>query len=85
MPFFIRPYQAREEDKRVLDKEMKTSCYLGILKEGFSAYSIPVMLVTRKLTQDKSSNRFLAFKHQNCQKQPCISFSKGCIYNIGKF
>ena len=43
MPFFIIPYQVREEDKRVLDKEMKRLCYLGILKEGFSAYSSPVM------------------------------------------
>ena len=51
MPFFIRPYQVKEEDKRVLDKEMKRLCYLGILKEGFSAYSSPVMLVSRKLTQ----------------------------------
>ena len=52
-PFFIRPYEVREEDKRVLDKEMKRLCYLGILKKGFSAYSHPVMLVSRKLTQDK--------------------------------
>ena len=52
-PFFIRPYQVREEDERVLDKEMKRLCYLGILKEGFSAYSSPVILVSRKLTQDK--------------------------------
>ena len=28
-------------------------CYLGILKEGFSAYSSPVMLVSRKMTKDK--------------------------------
>ena len=53
MPFFIRPYQVREEDKRVLDKEMKRLCYLGILKEGFLAYSSPIILVSRKLTQDK--------------------------------
>ena len=53
MPFFIRPYQVKEEDKRVPDKEMKRLCYLGILKEGFSAYSSPVMLVSRKLTKDK--------------------------------
>ena len=32
---------------------MKWLCYLGILKEGFSAYSSPVMLMSRKLTQDK--------------------------------
>ena len=32
---------------------MKWLCYLGILKEGFSAYSSPVMLICRKLTSDK--------------------------------
>ena len=35
--FFIRPFHAKEEDKTILDKEMKRLCYLGILKEGFSA------------------------------------------------
>ena len=45
-PFFIRPFHAKEEDKAILDKEMKWLCYLGILKEGFSAYSSPVMLVS---------------------------------------
>ena len=52
-PFFIRPYHVREEGKRILDKEMKRSCYLGILKEGFSACTCPVMLISRKVTQDK--------------------------------
>ena len=32
---------------------MKGLCYLGILKEGFSAYSSPVMLINRKMTKDK--------------------------------
>ena len=32
---------------------MKRLCYLCILKEGFSAYSTLVMLISRKLTQDK--------------------------------
>ena len=32
---------------------MKQLCYMGILKEGFSAYSSPVMLISRKLTKDK--------------------------------
>ena len=52
-PFFIRPFHAREEDKAILDKGMKRLCYLGILKEGFSAYSCPVMLISRKVMQDK--------------------------------
>ena len=52
-PFFIRPFHAKEEDKNILDKEIKRLCYLGILKEGFSAYSSPIMLISRKLTKDK--------------------------------
>ena len=52
-PFCIRPYHVREEDKKVIDKEMKCLCYLGILKEGFSPYSSQVMLISQKLTQDK--------------------------------
>ena len=48
-PFLIRPSHAKEEDK-----EMKRLCYLGILKEGFSAYSGPVMLISsRKMMKDK--------------------------------
>ena len=52
-PFFIRPYHVREEDKAVIDKEMKRLCYMGILNEGFLAYSSLVMLISRKLTKDK--------------------------------
>ena len=52
-PFFIRPYHVKEEDKALIDKEMKCLCYLGILKEGLLAYSSPVMLISRKLAQDK--------------------------------
>ena len=46
IPFFIRPNHIREKDKRILDKEMKRLCCLGILKEDFSAYSSPVMLIS---------------------------------------
>ena len=52
-PFFVRPYYVKEEDKAFIDKEMKCLCYLGILKEGFSAYSSPVMLISKTVTQDK--------------------------------
>ena len=50
--FFIRPYHVREEDKAFIYKEMKQLCYMGILKEGFSAYSSPEILISRKLTKD---------------------------------
>ena len=47
--FLIRPYHIREEDKKVIDKEMRCLCYLGILKEGFFLYSSLVMLISRKM------------------------------------
>ena len=62
-PFFIRPFHAKEEDKAIVDKEMKWLCYLVILKEGFSAYSRPVMLVSQKVTQDKRV--VMDFRHLN--------------------
>ena len=34
-PFFIRPYHVKEEDRAVIDKEMRRLCCIGILKEGF--------------------------------------------------
>ena len=36
--FFIGPYHVKEEDKNMLDIEMKRVCYLGIFKEGFSIF-----------------------------------------------
>ena len=43
-PFFIRPYHAREEDKAILDKEMKRLCFFrnfkrrifSLLKSGYA-------------------------------------------------
>ena len=46
-----------------MDKETKRLCYLGILKEGFTAYSNPVMLISRKMMQDKRVTT--DFRHLN--------------------
>ena len=85
-PFFLRPFHAREEDKTILDKEMKRLCYLGILKEGFSAYSNPVMLISRKMTQDKRV--VTDFRHLNmriAKNNLAISFIKGHVHIARKF
>ena len=60
---FIRSYHVKEDSKALIDQEMKKSCYLGILKEGFSVYSSPVMLISRKLTKDKTV--VTDFRHLN--------------------
>ena len=44
---------------------MKWLCYMGILKKGFSAYSSPVMLISRKLTKDKKV--VAEFRHLNAR------------------
>ena len=62
-PFSIRPFHPKQEDKVILDKGMKTLCYLGILKECFSAYSSPVMLISRKMMQDETV--VTDFRHLN--------------------
>ena len=41
LPFFIQPYHVKEEDRAVLDREMRRLCYLGILKEGFQHIQVP--------------------------------------------
>ena len=74
----------KEEDKTLIDKEMKHLCYPGILKEGFLAYSSPVMVISRKLTQD--SRVVTDFRHLNVRiaktiwHTPCLKE----IFSIGK-
>ena len=60
---FLRPYHVKVKDKDLINKEIKRLCYLGILKEGFSPYSSPVMLISRKPTEDKSIVTY--FRHLN--------------------
>ena len=52
-PFFIRPYNVKEEDKAFIYKKWSFYAILGVLKEGFSAYPSPVMLMSRHVTRDK--------------------------------
>ena len=67
-PFLVRPFHIKEEDKIILDKEMKRLCYLAILKEGFSAYSSLAMLISRKMTKGKSGYRLQTSKYVNCKE-----------------
>ena len=71
-PFFIEPYHVKEEDEALIDKEMKCLCYLGILKEGFSPYSSPVILISRKLMRDKRVITDFRHKCENRKKQSGI-------------
>ena len=47
-PFFVRPYPMREEQKKVIQKEMDRLEHLGIICKGLTGYSSPVVLVKCK-------------------------------------
>ena len=47
-PFFVRPYPMREEQKKVIQKEMDRLEHLGIIHKGLTGYSSPVVLVNWK-------------------------------------
>ena len=46
--FFVRPYPMREEQKKVMQKEMDRLEHLGIIRKGLTGYSSPVVLVKWK-------------------------------------
>ena len=44
-PFFVCPYPMREEQKKVIQKEMDRLEHLGIIQKGLTGYSSLVVLV----------------------------------------
>ena len=46
--FFVQPYPMREEQKKVIQKEMERLEHLGIIRKGLTGDSSPVILVKRK-------------------------------------
>ena len=51
--FFVRPFPLSESDKPFMDKQMERLVSLGILSKNSTSHTSPVMLITRKITQDK--------------------------------
>ena len=47
-PFFVRQYPMREEQKKVIQKEMDRLKHLGIIRKGLTGYSSLVILVKQK-------------------------------------
>ena len=52
-PFFVRPFLLSETDKPFMDQQMERLVSLGILRKNSTSHTSPVMLITRKLTNDK--------------------------------
>ena len=94
-PFFIRPFPIKENEKDVVDKEMRKGCLLGILRKGMSSYSSPIMLIPRKLTgiprivtdfRHLNSRLVTDFRHLNSRLvtlQPSILLVRDAIQKLG--
>ena len=52
-PFFVRPFPISEKDKPIMDRQMNRLVSLGILSAHNTSHTSPVMLIARKVTQDK--------------------------------
>ena len=52
-PFFVRPFPISEKDKPFMDEQMERLVSLGILSKNSTSHTLPVMLITRKMTKDK--------------------------------
>ncbi len=53
-PFFVRPFPIATRDKPFMDRQMARLVHLGILtKNASTSHTSPVMLISRKLTNDK--------------------------------
>ena len=48
--FYIRPFPVKEEEKVIVEREMRKRCLVGILRPGLSSYSSPIMLTPRKMS-----------------------------------
>ena len=47
-PFLVRPYPMREEQKKVIQKEIDRLEHLGIIQKELTSYSSPVVLLKQK-------------------------------------
>ena len=52
-PFYIRPYTVSQAEKVLIDRELERLERMGVLAQGMTDFSSPVMLVSKKGTKDK--------------------------------
>ena len=77
--FFVRSFPLSETDKGSVDGQMERLVSLGILSKKSTSHTSPVMLITRKLTNDKRPVvEFQIVKHKNPQKKYLYTFHEGC-------
>ena len=84
-PFFVRPYPMREEQKKVIQKEMDRLEHLGIIRKGLTSYSSPVVLVKWK-NQNlyRVSSDFCILNEKLVKINHAFPLVRDCIEQLGR-
>ena len=84
-PFFVRPYPMREEQKKVIQKEMDRLKHLGIIHKGLTGYSSPVVLVKWK-NQNlyQVSSDFCILNEKLVKINHAFPLVRDCIEQLGR-
>ena len=83
--FFVRLYPMREEQKKVIQKEMDRLEHLGIIRKGLTSYSSPVVLEKWK-NQNlyQVCNDFCILNEKLVQINHAFPLVRDCIEQLGK-
>ena len=84
-PFFVRPYPMREEQKKVIQKEMDRLEHLGIIHKGLTSYSSPVVLVKRKNQKlYRACSDFHILNEKLVKIKHAFPLVRDCIEQLGR-
>ena len=84
-PFFVRLYPMREEQKKVIQKEMDRLEHLGIIQKGLTGYSSPVFLVKWK-NQNlyRACSDFCILNEKLVKINHAFPLVRDCIEQLGR-
>ena len=84
-PFFVRPYPMREEQKKVIQKEMDRLEHLGIICKGLTSYSSLVVLVKWKTQNlDRVCSDFCVLNEKLVKINHAFPLVRDCIEQLGR-
>ena len=84
-PFFVKPFPMREEQKKVIQKEMDRLKHLGIIHKGLTSYSSLVVLVKWK-NQNlyRVCNDFCILNEKLVKINHAFPLVRDCIEQLGR-
>ena len=85
-PFFVRPYPMREEQKKVIQKEMDRLKHLGIIRKGLTGYSSLVVLVMKWKNQNlyRVCSDFRILNEKLVKINHAFPLVRDCIEELGR-